>query len=919
MQQEKSDETAPGVVAPATGQILLGRYRIVERIGRGSSGVVYRAYDSNKERDIAIKVIFPSRLSSEQARERFMAEARTACELFHPGVVKPTGVYSDDSYTFITSELLEGRTLRQVMDERRKARNPFSRQEVVAIVTSLIDILQYAHVRTVHRNLKPENIWVDGKNNYRIMDFGVAALVNTTSQNDNRPVAGMACYVAPEQWRGWLEVEREADQYALGALAYELLHGTISSRKINALRRRYKKVNRNISSVIAKMMAVDAADRFSSILLAKEALSSTESSTRSLLTNRTLRTLVLIAVIAVAALALVHSRDSLVEFWESVRPLSEAEKQLIFDDMIARANDVNRLERLLRRSGRELETAIRQIQNGIRELEDDLERATLETVQAELRQQLDQARVELARQQKLKSFTDQLVFTGTSLTQLDGKIRESFLLFEQGRHQRAIELIKPIQADLNRRLQQFDDAEIYLAKRERLIAAQLAWRQFNQSSGLQLPADIDQRVRAIAAAEHRAEAGDLAMAAGLFEEFTLAYEADHARDQQLVADRSSYLAQQAKTIELETELNRYLRRYSLKIDAAQSNALERARSEERERHARQDFSGAEASNRELAQTLRDYYATAQSAVAEARRKAAEEQARKAREARQKALAAAQQPLSGDSSDEAINRTTDTLPASPLPAAAGDGSLPRSLENYIPGLVLVEIPAGSFEMGSLNRSGERDEKPVRRVSVRRFAMMKHEVTFEQFDRYAELAGRRKPDDAGWGRGNRPVINVDWNEARAYAEWLSQSTGLIFRLPSESEWEYATRSGSTTIYSWGDTPSHDRANYGNEFCCSGLASGADQWVNTAPVGSFEPNDFGLGDMHGNVEEWVQDCWNDNYNGAPADASPRLSGHCSRRVVRGGSWSSESTNIRSANRNAGEITRRTSYTGFRLVLEP
>ena len=158
-----------------------------------------------------------------------------------------------------------------------------------------------------------------------------------------------------------------------------------------------------------------------------------------------------------------------------------------------------------------------------------------------------------------------------------------------------------------------------------------------------------------------------------------------------------------------------------------------------------------------------------------------------------------------------------------------------------------------------------------------ALSVHEVTFEDYDRFTYP---NKVDDEGWGRGRRPVINVSWDDAQDYVAWLSARTGGAYRLPSEAEWEYAARAGTTTKYSWGNEIGVNRANCGANRC-------GDQWEYTAPAGSFRPNAFGLFDMHGNVWEWVQDCWQASHAGAPVDGSERLSGDCAVRVLRGGSW--------------------------------
>ena len=248
-----------------------------------------------------------------------------------------------------------------------------------------------------------------------------------------------------------------------------------------------------------------------------------------------------------------------------------------------------------------------------------------------------------------------------------------------------------------------------------------------------------------------------------------------------------------------------------------------------------------------------------------------------------------------------------------------------LARLAPGMEMVVIPAGSFRMGCASGVGcSDDELPVHEVNIPRpFAMSKHEVTFAQWDACAAAGGcldhggvsrrqRRRgyrPDDEGWGRGNRPVVNVSWEDGQSYVRWLSSETGASYRLPSEPEWEYAARAGSSTAYSWGNEIGSGRAN------CEACGS---QWDDsrTAPVGSFSANGFGLHDMHGNVREWVQDCLNRSYGGAPSNGSAWQSGDCSRRVYRGGSWIDFPMNIRSATRSGFTTVDRSMFSGLRVA---
>lgn len=236
---------------------------------------------------------------------------------------------------------------------------------------------------------------------------------------------------------------------------------------------------------------------------------------------------------------------------------------------------------------------------------------------------------------------------------------------------------------------------------------------------------------------------------------------------------------------------------------------------------------------------------------------------------------------------------------------------------------VVIPAGQFMMGSptSDRGRVNSEGPQHLVSIKSFEIGKYAVTFDEWDACVAAKGCNSyvPDDRGWGRGNRPVIYVSWDDAQNYLKWLSSTTGQSWRLPTEAEWEYATRAGTTSAYYWGDSASHDRANYGADECCQGVVLGRDKWLNTSPSGSFDPNPFGLYDMVGNVYQWVQDCAHNDYKGAPTDGRAWLAennGDCAYRGLRGGSWYYFGENLRSAMRFSLPQTLRFNFIGFRVV---
>ena len=232
--------------------------------------------------------------------------------------------------------------------------------------------------------------------------------------------------------------------------------------------------------------------------------------------------------------------------------------------------------------------------------------------------------------------------------------------------------------------------------------------------------------------------------------------------------------------------------------------------------------------------------------------------------------------------------------------------------------MVVVPAGRSRMGDLSGESVSNERPVHDVTIAApFAVGRYEVTFAEWDACVAGGGcTHRPADSGWGRGTRPVINVSWDDAQAYVNWLSRETGKPYRLLSEAEWEYVARAGSTTKYWWGNAADHDHANYGKDECCGGAVAGADRWEHTSPVGSFEPNAFGLFDTAGNVWEWVEDCWNENYRGAPRNGSAWKSGNCDKHVLRGGSWNNNPRIIRSAFRIRYVTGNRNYYYGFRVA---
>ena len=223
--------------------------------------------------------------------------------------------------------------------------------------------------------------------------------------------------------------------------------------------------------------------------------------------------------------------------------------------------------------------------------------------------------------------------------------------------------------------------------------------------------------------------------------------------------------------------------------------------------------------------------------------------------------------------------------------------------------MVIIPGGQFKMGDIHGSGLGNEQPVHEVKIKQLAISGYTITFAEYDNFAEATNRQKPKDEGWGRGNQPVIHVSWHDAIAYTKWLSQQTGQHYRLPTEAEWEYAARAGTETDYWWGHEIAPNQAN------CRESGS---QWSGkqTAPVGSFAPNPFGLYDTVGNVWEWTCSEYAKHYQGKEQQGVPQ--NNLNQRVIRGGSWFLKAKNVRVSSRFFAKPTTQDKQVGFRIVRE-
>lgn len=246
----------PGVLLQSGQTLGNGRYQIEKQIGSGGMGAVYQAFDKNRDKDIAIKVLLPSLVSHGKAKERFLQEARLSSEMSHPHIVTVFDVQQDGLHVFLTMELLKGQTLRQYLNTLKQLRKPLGVDEALKIIDHVCQGLAYAHDKgAVHRDIKPENIWLTETGQAKVMDFGIARLISTTQMTQTQMAIGTAYYMAPEQLQGLADIDGRADQYAVAIMLYEMLTGNVPTGRIESLHKLVKTVPKSLSLAVDKALS----------------------------------------------------------------------------------------------------------------------------------------------------------------------------------------------------------------------------------------------------------------------------------------------------------------------------------------------------------------------------------------------------------------------------------------------------------------------------------------------------------------------------------------------------------------------------------------------------------------------------------------------------------------------------------------
>lgn len=871
----------------------LAEYEVVDVLGTGGFGITYRAWDTTLEKYVAIKEYLPrdfatrtntrtvvptsqaDRADYEWGLTRFLDEARTLARFDHPHVNKVHRHFEAHGTAYLVLEYVEGETLSTLLERQGR----LNEAQITGLLTDVLSGLEEVHAAGfVHRDLKPGNLMVRPDGNVVVLDFGAAR--QAVGQRSKSITSILTPGYAPiEQYDTKAEdVGPWSDIYALGMVAYRSISGLGDKDLPDAVTR--SRAARKGSGDVEPAVSIGQERYDARLLRAIDWAMTLEEDARpqSIGEWRT-------------ALPPLDDREP---SRSSQPPISEPKRS---QSSLPRWATVAGVVALIVAVGvgaywlGQRTPVVPTEQTAAQPATPESRQADSPASQEPVSASPDEGEPVVSSASVVPEPTASTPPNPAAMETALGLEREERVWIQQGLAAAGHE---PGSAD-----------GLFGGEQTRTRQAIREWQatKGSEETGYLTREQAD---TLLAVGQEAAEARRVA-------EAQAADDAAYAEAQRVdtAAAYEAYLA--AHPQGQHTEAAR---------QAIQA-AAERAAQEEAARQAREadDAAYAEAQRADTAAAYADYlraYPQGQH-VQEAR----------TRQAAAKALADDAAYAEAERADTAAAYGA-YLAAYPQGRHVAEARRRQRLRQWRAGQTLrdelrsggkgpeiVVVPPGSFMMGCVSGGYcPDDEQPVHRVIIEEpFAVGKYEVTFAEWDACVARGGCQgyRPDDHK-GRGRRPVMNVNWEDAQAYVTWLSGETGQAYRLLSEAEWEYVARAGTTTKYWWGDEIGRNRAN------CSGCGS---QWDpgfialgQAAPVGSFAANGWGLYDVHGTVDEWVQDCWNESYAGAPGDGRAWESGDCSHRVLRGGNWSDRPWFLRSAYRNKTTAGDRGNLLGFRIA---
>ncbi|HUQ75003.1 MAG TPA: bifunctional serine/threonine-protein kinase/formylglycine-generating enzyme family protein [Burkholderiales bacterium] len=921
----------------------LGRYRIERVLGKGAMGVVYEGFDPRLSRRVAIKTILKSHVDESVAKDysaRFVREAQAVGKLNHPHIVQVHDFGEEGEIAYLVLEFIKGRELKSFFDKNER----FELKEMVRIMGELCEALDYAHkAGIVHRDVKPGNVMIDGEMRVKLTDFGVARIQESgAAMTQAGTMVGTPAFMSPEQITG-KPVDARSDVFSAGIILYQFLTGempftgagawTIAKKIMQDDPALPSTLDGAISPVfdhiVSKALAKQPGQRYQS---ARELGIALKRAYEGKMDDDDKTVLIAPQKPAVAAAAPAAPKpgantntgnhDAELEFWRAIKDGNDPEDFKLyiqqFPNGIYAALAKRKITKLLDPNATTDDPSV----IGQATRTDPNQRSRIEPVAAQPPRFDDvQQTMRIERTQALPAEPSMVVpppssglgigkyaAIGVALVAVGGGAWFISKLAYQAPSKPEVVIAPPKAPVLEQGVPADDavkkEAERLAAEKAEKLAAEKRAAEKLAAEVAARKAELEKKLAAEEAARRLESAKDKATREKLLAE-KVAAEKAAAEAKAQVAKLAADKAAAEKAAEAA--------KFAAAKLAAEKEAAERA-----------------AAQRRLEAKVSQEQAAKSAALAEAEKRAAMARAaeekdkaeRAEAEARMRAAKFAEEQKMSAEKDAAARAEAEKIRLAKVQeeqaaSAKRPGRTFRDCDAGCPEMVI--LPAGSFTMGSAESEAGRHgtEGPQHRVGISQvFAVGKFEVTYDEWEACVRDKGcTQNPGFTAWGRGKRPVIDVSWNDAKQYAAWLAKKTGKGYRLLSEAEWEFAARARTTTAFSFGNGITPQQANYDAGVSYAGSPVGAKQ-NKTVPVGTYGPNAFGLHDMHGNVWEWVEDCWNASYAGAPTDGSAWTGGNCAQRVVRGGSWDSEPQTLRSALRYYFLTSIRSNTVGFRVA---
>ena len=927
------------------------RYEVNEMLGEGSSAKVYRGLDCSQGREVAIKFFLPEVTWDNQGMSVLKKEIDTLQQLSHPNIISLHGFERMGLARFLVMELVTGKTLNDLLKEKR-----FDEASVIRIANAVCRALHYAHSKgIIHGDINPRNIMLSSFNEIKVTDFGIARVL----QKIDTPKAGEAAsesmpYASPEQSCG-RSIDVPSDIYSLGLCLYELLGGTIPFDD-NDLHHGHpdeilppiKGVSRKLNGIISRCLRSKPEDRFQSAEELMQALEGKEPSptggpvvsekpetpTLNSRTGQKRKRSVLGFVFT--ALCLVVFGYSVYLAWFSTQPQTDRvagpPKSNIVPSPASELRqplDEDRPKTLAPPTPADApkEDAVSSAMSATA-VSDDKEVAeplpadhpspqyqkSGAIVGPEKRDEASHPPEAVAETESRDMGAEIIGKDVSPLTKAVATARQAtqLMMVEAKKHDSptyAAKLWKEAEQDREQALEfekKGKDAAALKAYQRAGSKYMRAEKAGKENIALKGQADAARKAMELMKTEAQAEGAKL-YAAESWQAAERAYQEgdEHYRQNDFASAGESYEAASNAFAGARENAKAEKDRLAREKKAKELAEAESARRKIQEERDRADSQQAATDDKESSVQVEDWLITRDESRAE--------------QAPTSVVPAAPETVASRPEEAPEVKDIDALPAN-LAVSAGQ------IVSIRDGAEMVMVPAGEYEMGgSIEEGGSTDERPRHRGTINAFYMDKYEVTNARFCAFLNDKGNKLENVATWlsidpkdpfieeqngqfvsrpGYENHPVVGVTWQGATAYAEWAGK------RLPTEAEWECACRAGTTTSFSAGDAIGHSDANF------SGV-SGKDIWDQTAPVGSFASNAWGLHDMHGNVCEWCQDWYGaDYYRNSPTD-NPIGPSIGFARVVRGGSWDSDSpTDLRSAYRDYHPPEQAAISIGFRCV---